>query len=723
MAKRLGHCGRAVLEGRKVKAVSTSVSTGLLMLGALSGSTFAQERALEEIVVTAERREATIRDVPLTVQALPGGDLQARGVRDLKAALSLIPGASLSGETSAGTQAFQLRGVSTGDTTGDATVGAYIDDFAFSIPGVPFAPPNDLYDVARLEVLKGPQGTLWGSNSLGGVMKIVTNDPVLNQFELSAAASMATVKGHGYDLTGDVMVNLPLVEDQLALRAVLSTKKLSGWGEVPALNIRDGNDNQTLLGRVKLLYQPTDRLSLIASYWRFDEDQDFTNRMDGNDPPMIADIGVGSSPTNFDLYSATATYDFDFATLTSTWGYMDRKNTLEALGEQIDTFFDANIVTNTDSFVQENRLVSSTEGPLGWIFGTFYQDGKSSSEQVFDLTGKGANPDLLIDGISTLKSEEIAAYAEVSYELMEGRLRPLVGMRYSRVKRELIQDETVTINPPDIVIESFDTVSGTETHFNPRFNLAYFPNDDGMFFANVAQGFRPGALQTGANVAALQAITGVQTEIQQEIDTLWSYELGTKWRLLDGSMNVGLSLYYVDWEDAQFQTGLSGVAGIINLGDVEGRGVELELNHRTPIPGLSWHLAAGWNRTEIKGISEQVTEGLPFLRNGDQVPNVPKRNASLALNYERPTGFHDLELVSEFRYDYRSRTSDLATGLQSGQLDIFSMYVGFERDAYRVLLFADNLTNERGPTIWQQGRMMIPRPQTVGLRVMFTPNF
>ncbi|HET7335688.1 MAG TPA: TonB-dependent receptor [Rhizomicrobium sp.] len=706
---------------KTVRAILLGSAATLLTNAAITPA-LAQSDGVETVVVTAEKRAQDISKVPVTVQALGGDDLARQGIRDIKSALALVPGASLSGETSQGTQAYQLRGVAVGDTTGDATVATYLDDFAFSVPGVPYAAPADLFDLQRVEVLQGPQGTLYGSSSLGGVIKIVTNDPDLTRYDMKAAASFGSVKQHGYNYSADLMVNVPLIQDKLAVRAVLSGKHLSGYSFVPALGIRDGNNDDTVMGRVKVLWQPTERLSLSASYWNFTDQQDFTNRMDGFDPPLINDVGVGESPTRFSLYTGKINYDFNFASLTATSGYLTRFNGLKALGCQIDTCFDARIPANSHSFVQEVRLTSNDDGPLHWIGGLFYQAGKESRTTFFDLTST-INPNIFIDGYSALKSKEIAAFGEVSYDLWGGKVRPLVGLRWSRVKRQLAEDSTTTISgTPPVVIRTTAGESGKNFHLSPRFNLSFFPNDDGMLFVNVAQGYRPGALQTGANVASLQALTGVTTNVQLATDSLWSYEVGAKWSFFDKDLNVGLSLYKIDWSDAQFQTGLSGISGIINLGNVKGKGVDLQVSWRTPIKGLDLSFAGGWNSTKIYNINPLVTAGLPFLRNGVQVPSVPKNNATLMVNYITPTGYYDLNFLADARFEYRAKEADLATGLESGVLQIFSAEAGIQKDSYQVMLFVDNITDERGPSIWEQGRMIVPRPRTIGMRLTFSPQ-
>jgi outer membrane receptor protein involved in Fe transport len=709
--------------GRTLLMRSLLLCGATFFLGAATSTEVAAQDSggVETVVVTAEKKSEDINKVPVTVQALSGLQLQHAGIRDLKTAIALIPGGSQTGETSAGTQTYQLRGVATGDVNGDATVASYLDDFAFSIPGVPFAAPADLFDLQRVEVLQGPQGTLYGSNSLGGVIKIVTNDPDLENYDVEAAASFGSVHNHGYDYSADLMVNVPLIPDELGVRGVLSAKHLAATASVPALGIRNGNQDNTVTGRVKVLWTPTDKLTLEGSFWRFDDQQDFTQRVDHVHPIEIADIGVGDSPTSFTLYTGKATYDFGWATLTSTSGYMDRHNNLKALGKQVDTTFDARIPSKSTSFVEEVRLQSDDDGsPLHWIGGLFYQYGTTYSDTFFLLTS------LFTDGISSQKSTQYAGFGEVSYDLWGGLVKPLVGLRWSSVRQKLEQNSTTTIdNPPPApptVLTSTDTVNGKNYHLNPRFNVSVYPSDDGMFYANVAQGFRPGALQTGAEVASLQAVTGVVTKEQLQTDSLWSYEVGAKWRFFDKDLNVNLALYKISWDQAQFQTGISGISGIVNLGNVRGQGIDLQASWRTPIPGLDLQFAGNINSTKISDINPLITVGLPFLHNGVQVPPVPKNNMSLIANYNTPLHYHDLDFVADASWQYRGREEDLSTGRRAAVINIFSAEAGVAKGKYELLAFIDNITNDEGPLIWEEGRMLVPRPRTIGMRLTFRPE-
>lgn len=675
------------------------------------------------VVVTAQKRQEDVSKVPVTVQALSGALLQRQRIENVQKIVDLVPNASLAGESSKGTEVYQVRGVAVGDTSGDATVAAYLDDFAYSIPGSPYAPPADLYDLQRVEVLKGPQGTLYGSNSLGGVIKIVTNDPNLAEFQTTGDASVGQVWNHDRNYRGDLMLNAPIVQDKLAVRAVLSGQHLSGYSYLPLLNRQNGNKADVVLGRVKVLFQPTDKLSVLAGFWRYEVAQDFTNRLDSANPPIDLATG-GNSPTDYTLYTLRVNYDLGWADLTSASGYILRHYGILLTGCQIALCYDLDTKDRTTAFNQEIRLSSKNNGPLHWVAGLYYDNSIDQGPTNFKISPplvpipEQAPP---VDSVAHfhMHAKEIAGFGEVSYDLFDGKLRPLVGLRYSYVDRLLNQNSIATLNGA-VLVDTKAAVEGQYYHISPRFNLSYFPTENGMLYFNMAEGYRPGALQTASAVASLETILGVQTQEKLQTDSLWSYEVGAKWAFLDRSLSVSLSLYAIDWKRAQLQTGLSGTSGVLNVGDVNGKGVEIYITDRPPIPGLTLQFAGGWNSTKLQDIDPNILARLTFLHNGMQLPPVPKENFSVIANYEHPTNYYDATFIADARYQFRSRERDLSTGFESADLNIIDADVGFKRNGYTVQFFADNLTNDKGPSIWEQGRMIVPFPRTVGVRFIFS---
>ena len=196
-----------------LRPVMTTALTGSLAF--LAVPAFAQAAddaappATSEIIVTAQRRAQAITDVPQPVQALGGAQLQNLGVQQLQDVISLVPSATIGSTISVGSNTFQIRGVAAGETDGDATIGFYLDNFAFSMPGRPYAPAADFYDLDRVEVLRGPSGTLYGLGSLGGTIKVITKDPSLDEVEGSARMSLNTTDGGKPGGGADAMINVP----------------------------------------------------------------------------------------------------------------------------------------------------------------------------------------------------------------------------------------------------------------------------------------------------------------------------------------------------------------------------------------------------------------------------------------------------------------------------------------------------------------------------------
>jgi outer membrane receptor protein involved in Fe transport len=670
------------------------------------------DAASEEVVVTAQRREQALADVPQPVQALSETALRNAGVTNLIDTVQLIPSASVPAQISAGTEVYQIRSVSAGQAIGDSTVGFYLDEFGFSIPSYPFAPSTNLYDVQRVEVLRGPSGTLYGQGSLGGTIKVLSNPVDLDVFEGSVAASASGSSIGTPSASGDAMVNIPVVEGEFAIRAVVGASHRGGYVDIPALGMKDANDSTTISGRVKAMWQPTERLRIGASYWRNETEQGFTNRMDSFDPPAANDKGYGESPLEYSLYTFDVTYDFDFATLMAASGYLDQTSSLVAIGDQVG--FGNYVITSATgvkSFNQEVRLTSNSEGPLNWIVGAFYRDAEVHLDQDFLLA------DLPLQAIqdNTTNSKSWAIYGEVSYGFLDESLIATIGGRYFEEKRDLEQNSSTTIGgaPP---ILGTATVEGDSSTFNPRFNLAYHVNDDGMVYAEIAKGFRSGAVQGEAAVASLAAF-GVDAQISLGADTLWNYEIGTKWRLFDRALTFELALYYFDWSDAQLQFSPAGLSAIIQAGDVVGKGVDLTLIYRTPLDGLTFQFAGNYNSTETENTQPAVAATLPWLADGNQLPGSPRHSAALIADYRVPYGDTGFEVFFNARYQYRDHQRDIVSGKHSAVMHTGSLRMGFGNDEFDVTLFCDNITDERGPSDINSNRFVTPYPREIGVSV------
>jgi outer membrane receptor protein involved in Fe transport len=666
---------------------------------------------IETVTVTASRREQALIDVPQAVQALTAEQLSRNGVTDLKSSLALVPSASMPAEMSAGTEVFQIRGVSASQTIGDSTTGFYLDEFAFSIPGLPFAPSTNLYDLKRVEVLRGPSGTLYGQGSLGGTIKVLTNDPDLNLVEGSMRASASSTQDGSPSYSADAMVNIPIIEDTLAVRGVLSFERIGGYVDIPNMNLKDGNSVDSISGRLKVLYQATEKLRISLAFWGNNTKTGFTNRMDGINPYYANDTGFGQSPVNYKLFTGNIEYDLGFADLLSTTGYLNQGTNLIAIGSQ-PTFGTYNIATlgRAHAFSQEVRLTSKTDGLINYVAGAFYRHSDYASNQDFSVT----IPGFLATTNNKTSSVGWAVYGEVSANLLGGRLIPTIGGRYFHEHRTLDGTSIFTVFTPPSTTVSGDTRDGNNAAFTPRFNLAYHVTDNGMFYAEIAKGFRSGAVQSNASVQAL-GLLGIAASTALGPDTLWNYEVGTKWKFLDNTLQVEAALYNFNWKKAQLQFSPAGINGIISAGDVQGRGADLTLVYLTPIEGLRLSAVANINSTELQDVQPAITALLPWLADGKQLPGTPRFTGSLNVDYIAPLGNSPYMLNLIGRYTYNSKQKDIVTGMDAANLNLLSFRAGISDDTKSLMFFVENATNERGPAAVDSGRYVTPFPRQIGV--------
>jgi outer membrane receptor protein involved in Fe transport len=680
----------------------------------------AAERGLEEMLVTATRRAENISDVSQTVQALLGEDLMDMSVTNIEEMISLIPSATYSSTIGAGSTVFQIRGVAASETDGDATIGYYLDNFAFSMPGRPYAPVAEFYDVERVEVLRGPSGTLYGLGSLGGTIKVLTKNPNLDETEASFRLTGSTTKGGEENWSGDVMVNLPLVDGKVALRGVLSFEEFGGYADIIPSNEKNGNPSESLTGRLKLLAQPTDELSIQLTYWRQDSDQDYSNRITFFDPPSVDQV-FGEILSDFNLYVADIEYDLGFATLQSTTGYIEN-TVISNNGGFIPGIgnFSSLWPLESENFNEDLRLTSNGDGAFNWIVGFFYQDGETFGGQDVLLPDFGFNS---INNSNKLSSEAWAVYGEGSFSTMDDRLVITVGGRFYKEKRRFDEDSVVELLPaitgaPDpIVIPTVGTDRATNDTFNPRFNVAFHPNDDGMIYAEVAKGFRSGAITSTAIITASNAILQTDPPLDNSSppDTLWSYTLGLKWSLFEGALDVDIAGYYLDWADAQIEISPALQSIVVPIADNEGKGVDLALTWNTPIDGLQLQFAGNISEVELDNVDPGITNTLPHFTDGAQLPLTAKRTFSVRGSYERPLGSSGLMLRTNALYSYRSKQQSMFDGRWAPSVGQLSARIGVGDDRWEVALYGRNLTDEIGPLARPGGQEAIPFPLTVGL--------
>ena len=654
-----------------------------------------------EIIVTAQKREQNLSDVPAAIQAITGDTLERRGTKDIAQLVDFVPGASIVSKAAPGFETIQIRGISSG-TVGDATVGYYIDDVVFSIPNLQLAPPSRLLDLERTEILRGPQGTLYGNGSMGGLVRLITTTPDTERFDVKALGELSFTDGGGTNYAIDSAINIPIATDRAGLRVSGGYERLSGFADGAAGD--DLNDIRSWNIRGKLLLRPADNIDVTLSVWHIDNHQDYSNNLNSVRPARVPDTFGLADPfieTVATFYSGAVKWNLGGVSLESGTSYIDHRLTINNVAESTlevapgvvlpvgignDSIFD------TSAFSQEIRLVSNGDSPFNWIIGGLYTN--ATIDSTIDVNLRGLGPVIPFLGVvdSPLKTESYAIFGEVSYSLFDGKLIPLVGLRYF--------DDTRTASGTTTFggATQFDAGRASFNALSPRFNLTFKPNDDALFYANIARGFRSGTIQTSAQalLAQLSGVTGASVIVEE--DSLWTYELGTKLSL-PGSFYIDASVYYTDWSDIQipFNTPF-GLPAVVNGGDARIYGIDLGLNWRTPLDGLALQAVANFNSAEFRNINPQLSAVSPTAQNGERLPGVPKNNFSLGATYGASLS-DTLDLNLYAAYAFRNRQTDLATGLAGGQIDNLTLRAGIESEHYRLDLFVENLTNEKGPIL------------------------
>jgi iron complex outermembrane recepter protein len=711
---------------RKMKAKKSLLAS---MIGFFVGAGAVQEVAaqenaqagrfiVEEVVVTAQKRgEQNLSDTPISIGVLKGDDFESSSVRDLSEALNLTSGVNLFSQAP-GQTTISIRGAGNdAKFSGGTTSGFYLDETPFGFSRSGTLPDTGVYDLARVEVLRGPQGTLYGTSSLNGVVRVITMDANLEEFEFKARSNGSSTDGGGDNYSGDFAINIPLIEGKLALRGVASYADFDGWIDTTEENIVDGiaaeNINNGTAGnyRLKMNAAPIDYLDVEAGVW--------FSRVDTGAPSLANNKSItpmsGRQPQqqDFDIYSLEIGYEFDNFTLLSATNYLDMtQHSISDYGAPSGTFGTPITPNNYSSKAssQEVRLASTLDGHWQWSAGVSFRETEEQIQQAIPAVRPG-----IIDAID--ESESWAIFGEVTRSFWDGLADLTVGMRYYETTIILTEFENLSLRRPLInAEETFDDIS-------PRLVLTFYPYDELTIYSSISKGFRSGLLQ---DPNALVAESSLDALI--EPDTLWNYEIGAKGRLMDGRFTYETALYYVDWDDVQQKfASQAGTAAVVNTESANGYGVDININLQ-PVEGLTMGLGVGWSGLEF---AEDVTAesiNVTAFEEGDRLNQSPEYTASLSVSYEFPLGMSGLQGKLGGSVNYHSELEQralVATAVRYSQGDkILNARLNFSVQAehWTTMLYVDNATNEDG-TVNAPGFSTIVgsqlRPRTVGLQISY----
>ena len=671
--------------------------------------------ALQEVVVTATKvGEQTLSQVPMAIQAFTGAALEAKGVRDAKDLIELIPGASEQSEIGAGYKIFSFRGSGAGGPVGDGMIGYYLDDTPFGIPNFQYAPPVQYFDLERVEVLRGPQGTLYGSGSMGGVIIYRTKNPDLNRFTVDGEFdSSKTAAAGSLNYRTSAAVSMPLIAGQLGVRLSGGYDYRAGYADVyqgapqGTPYKTDANDIHSSDAQAIVLWQPTDRLSLRMRAWQFQTNQDYLQVMNSVDPPYLAYQGTvnGYDRRKTNYYSNTLTYKFDDVVLTNATSYQESLPGGFGVALNLGPPLGIGTLVNGGSahnFVNELRLSSAGTGPFHWVGGGFYQN--ATSFYTYNISF----PSLAIDGGTITRTRNGSVFGELSYDLFGGKLVPLVGLRYFEDDRSADS-------------QSSGIPAYSSAHPNAvtwRANLAYHVTDDWMLFVNAGTGFRSGILQSQAQAAAVEA-DGVPSGLSLTPDKLRNIELGTKTTLADGRVRIATSVYDIRYTHLQSAYNTSiGLAAFANLGGAKTQGLDLDVTWITPVEGLDVSLIGNINKAQFTNVVPAFAAANPRNGDGARLFNTPPHNWRLDLSYTTELGagwemFSDASAALNGSARVQDNTVDSVSGYM-----LYNATVGARRGAYELRLYGQNLSDERGPTAANGPTLLAgPYPRTVGLGV------
>jgi outer membrane receptor protein involved in Fe transport len=704
--------------GQAHAAIILGVATCIAGAPAMAQQPGNASERLEEIVVSATKvGEQELSKVPMAIQAFSGESLLSRGVADAKTLMELIPGASEQSEIGAGYKVFSFRGSGAGGPIGDGMIGYYLDDTPFGIPNFQSAPPIQYFDLDRIEVLRGPQGTLYGQGSMGGAIIYHTKNPSLSQLTFDGEAGTSKTAESG-DLNYKVAaaVSVPLLTDRLGLRVSGGYDYRAGYADVyqgaptGAPFKTDANDIRSSDAQAVLLWTPTDRLTLRLRAWQFQTNQDYLQVMNSLDPPYVANQGSvdGYDRRKSNYYSNTITYRFDRVTLTNASSYQESLPGGFGVGLGLGPPLGVGTLVNgghAHNFVNEFRLSSSGEGAFHWVGGAFYQN--ATGFYTFGITF----PTLTLSGETITRTQNKSVFTELSYDLFGGKLVPLIGLRY-------FEDDRDSLSVSNGVPAASSSKPNKVTW---RANLAYHVTDEWMLFVNAGTGFRSGILQSRAQADAVIA-DGVPSGLALTPDQLRNIELGTKLALADGRLRLATSVYDIRYTNLQsaFNTSI-GLAAFANLGDAKTQGIDLDVTWYTPLEGLSVSVVGNANKGEFTDVVPAFAQANPRNADGTRLFNTPPHNWRMDLGYDRDIGGAGWQLFANASASVvgSARVQD-ATVNTVKSYSLYRASIGMRKAAYEVSLYGDNLLDERGPTAANGPTLLAgPYPRTVGFLVRY----
>ncbi|WP_082006414.1 TonB-dependent receptor [Sphingomonas sp. ERG5] len=725
---------------RTAMKMGIMATTALLMTQAAATAAFAQQAeeggtsqtqdtGLDDIVVTAQKRAQNVQKVPLSITVLGADQIEKEGFRSFQDYATRVPNLSFSqGGSSIGGlgQAISLRGI-----YGTNTTGVYLDETP--LPG---SVDPQVIDLERIEVLRGPQGTLYGARSMGGTVRLITHQPDLNDFSGSGHGIISSTHRGNVNNTLDGSVNIPLVTDTLGIRAFGFWDYQSGVftrvpsADAPAQFSRRNNVGSTqryggaIAARLQFLDDAISITPRVVLQRTRTNAQPYADVVADNFvQKRLFDLDEGGSD-DWELFSLTSRYGADFGEFISVTSQFNRdvsdsENASEAISKLLESTTPSLFrgLNRARTFAQEFRFTSDFKGPLQITLGAFYQ--KSS--------GRVQIPPNIIEGLGDLynyradnRTVEKAIYGEANFDITD-KLQVIAGLRYFR------NSVNLTVSQGGLAVGSgagtFNEVQ-RESGFNPRFGIKYAVSRDINLFANAAKGFRIG----GANgysesvCAADRQPLGISAEAARSYrsDSVWSYEAGVKSSFMSGHLVVNATAFRVDWSNIQQNVALAcGFSIDQNGGRARSEGFELELQ-ASPVDGLIFGAGIGHTNARITDPG-----ALAILAPGTRIQQVPRWNLTGSADYKFAIGKLPLTFHGDVSHVGSSLSrSNLLTGRTRPAYELANLRFGTDFRRFNITFFVENVFDKIAnladvPPLAiedpNRPRIAAGRPRTIGI--------
>jgi len=746
---------------------------------------------IPQVTITAQRRATLLQDTPISVQAISAQQMDNEGIRSVDDLTRVMPGVEFTRSATSATGNYNdedseitVRGIYS--SAGSSTTGVYIDDTPIQTRHLSFGSVNPfpaLFDLDRVEMLRGPQGTLFGAGSEGGAVRFIQPEPSLDEQSLYVHSEVASTKNGAPSYEVGVALGDALVQDVSGFRLSISDRRDGGYVDRVNVNPLTGlsagtvesnanwEDTMTMRAAFKVafnrdttmvasVYHQELKLNDTSAYWESISNPGAGQFLNGNAQP-------DSSNDPFTLWAVKINSDLGWARLSSSTSYFTRNQT----GSSDYTQFLGSLLLNnpyttgpgsaggtgtayfTDeqhNVIEELKLQSvDPNARLTWVAGLFLsRQDENTTELMDDLpimntlgipTFPGLPAGQLVDsGPYEAIDRQIALFGQSDFKLTD-TIKLTTGLRVANMRTSGTEYFAGPLVGP---VASSISSTLNETPVTPKFGLSWQPDKDDMFYVSAAKGYRAGGINPNLGTlcaADLQQLGLNSAPETYKSDSLWSYEIGSKNSLLNRSLQIDSSAFYVNWKNIQQSVYLPdcGNQFAANLGAAISKGADTSIRYR-PITSLiltvdAAYTNARYNQTVIAGANGT---GLPIVSNGDYLSTTPW-SFTLAADYKVP-GFDDIKPYLHADYQFNTRQQGLTPGqnpdnggydpnaIDLPETKIMAVRAGARFNGWDASLFVNNLFNSAPELVHQHDTTDSPlffdrtwRPRTIGLTVNY----